>query len=83
MVSHETGRRIDDALRSWGRFVLWTRVVLAIIGVLIMTFFAIVAPDSRLVTIPSALAALTVAVWTLRSLRRPASGPSMQGTVDK
>jgi cytochrome c biogenesis protein CcdA len=74
MVSHETGRRIDKALHSWGRFVLWTRVAFAVIGVLMMTFGAIVFPDSRLVTIPTAVVALAVGVWTLRGLRRPASG---------
>ena len=71
MVSHETGQRIDKAMRSWGRFVLWTRGVFAIIGAFIMVFFAVVSPDSRLVTIPGAIGAILVLAYTLRARRTP------------
>ena len=70
MVSHETGQRIDKAMRSWGRSVLWVRAAFAMIGALIMAFGAVVFPDSRSVTIPGAIGAVLVLAYTLRTLRR-------------
>lgn len=83
MVSHETGRRIDNALHSWGRFVLWTRFAFAVLGVVLMSFGAIVFADSRLVTVPAAVVALAIAVWTLRDLRRRANGRLVADALDK